>query len=53
MKVIFYVKNNTIYPISEDTLDIPTSFSYNELSKYTHYLTHYGYICELKTLSSI
>lgn len=53
MKVIFYLKNNTIYPISENTLDIPTSFNYNELSKHTHYLTHKGYICELKMLSSI
>ena len=53
MKVIFILKNNTIYPISEDTLDIPKTFTYNELSKYTHYLTHKGYICELKTLSSI
>lgn len=53
MKVILINKNNTIYPISEDTLDIPKSFNYNELSKYTHYLTHKGYICEIKTLSSI
>lgn len=49
MKVIFYLKNNTIYPICKDTLDIFTSFNYNELSKYTHY----GYIYELKMLSSI
>ena len=53
MKVIFYLKNNQIYPTSEHTLDIPKSFSYNELSRYTHYLTHKGYICEIKMLSSI